>query len=566
MAKKAKASSKKSARKRPTRRATTLGPVTRRSVKKPPKMKVPAKTPKTIPNNANVSAGAPRVAFDPKLVGFAGYPSVVMFDEPGGKPVNQLLWGDWLLRRKDAKPKDGFVPISARGSRGWVKEGDIQEKRLLEIVFVDIGQGDGALIVTPNDESIVVDAGQEDNMFRFLRWKYGKFAKEWTFKAFVISHPDQDHYKGFQRFFEEKNVKVETVYHNGLIERVGDKLLGAEQRVGKINYVKDVVVNQEQLIELLNPPEVRGRKVYPNMLHTALTSGRVGNVRMLSLADRHIPGFGPDDDSPVKIDVLGPVPEGDKKAPMLRRFDTGTSYGVTKNGHSVVLRIAYGRRTILLGGDLNIPAEEYLLAHHTGKTLPPKTRAEAEAIVEAGRKVFECDIAKACHHGSADFTSLYLRAVNAIGTVISSGDDEPHAHPRADSLGAIGKFARGDRPLIFSTELARSGKELIKNPNLLRAELETAQKNLAAAQKPGGAGAKAAQAAYDKVIKNITSKLDRSIAVYGAINLRTDGNKVVMAQRLERQSSKRKKWDIYLLEEENGVLRFRSKHEEPELQ
>jgi hypothetical protein len=268
----------------------------------------------------------------------------------------------------------------------------------------------------------------------------------------------------------------------------------------------------------------------------------------------------------VKIDVLGPVPEGERKAPMLRRFDSGKSYGVTKNGHSVILRIAYGRRTLLLGGDLNIPAEQFLLRHHTGRTVPPTTRREADDLVAAARKVFECDVAKACHHGSADFTSLYLRSVNPVATVISSGDNESHSHPRADSLGAIGKFGRGDRPLIFSTELMRSGKELIKNPNLLRAELASAQRKVDAASKSGSQALKKAKAKYDKMLKNIMSKLDRSVAVYGAINLRTDGNRMVFAQRLERASSKAKKWDVYLLEEDkDGVLRFKSKHEEPEL-
>jgi hypothetical protein len=245
-----------------------------------------------------------------------------------------------------------------------------------------------------------------------------------------------------------------------------------------------------------------------SVLKTALDSGRVGDIRMLSAADRHLPGFGPDDVSNVKIDVLGPVPEGDRKSPMLRRFDSGTSYGKTKNGHSVVLRVAYGRRTLLLGGDLNIPAEEFLLRHHTGKTVPPKTRKESDEIVAAARKVFECDVTKACHHGSADFTSLYLRSVNPIATVISSGDDEPHAHPRADSLGTIGKFARGDRPLIFSTELARSGKELIKNPNLLRAELDLAQRRVDAASRSGSQAAKKAKAKYDKASASRPKAID----------------------------------------------------------
>src|SRR5687768_10440191 len=154
----------------------------RPSIKKPKRMPVPRVTATTIPQNANVAEGAPGASLAAgDKVGFAGYPTMVVFQEPGKTPVNQLLWGDWLIRKADARRQDGFVEVLARGTRGWVRENQIQEKRLLEIVYVDIGQGDGALIVTPSDEHILIDAGQEDNMFRFLRWKYGKFEKPWTF-------------------------------------------------------------------------------------------------------------------------------------------------------------------------------------------------------------------------------------------------------------------------------------------------------------------------------------------------------------------------------------------------
>jgi hypothetical protein len=41
-------------------------------------------------------------------------------------------------------------------------------------------------------------------------------------------------------------------------------------------------------------------------------------------------------------------------------------------------------------------------------------------------------------------------------TVISSGDNENYGHPQPDLLWSLGKYSRGGRPLIFSTELARS--------------------------------------------------------------------------------------------------------------
>jgi hypothetical protein len=53
------------------------------------------------------------------------------------------------------------------------------------------------------------------------------------------------------------------------------------------------------------------------------------------------------------------------------------------------------------------------------------------------------------------------------------------------------------------------------------------------------------------------SKLERSIAVYGMINLRTDGQKAVLAQKLEQPRSKADKWDIHRLEPgPDGCLRY----------
>ena len=55
--------------------------------------------------------------------------------------------------------------------------------------------------------------------------------------------------------------------------------------------------------------------------------------------------------------------------------------------------------------------------------------------------------------------------------------------------------------------------------------------------------------------------LNRSIAVYGAITVRTDGDRVVLAQKLEKPRSKSMKWDIYRLERDgSGPLQYQSRH------
>ena len=124
-------------------------------------------------------------------------------------------------------------------------------------------------------------------------------------------------------------------------------------------------------------------------------------------------------------------------------------------------------------------------------------------VIQECRKVFSAEITKSCHHGSHDITNEFLQAINPIATVISSGDEESYCHPRPETLGAIGKFSRGERPLIYCTELARSSPEYIT--------LENKSKT-------------------DKVKQRIVS-------TYGMITLRTDGEKAIISQKLERSRS-----------------------------
>ena len=153
---------------------------------------------------------------------FAGYPAAVAYHEPGGKArdrAQHLLWGDWigLTGREQGSWLQAHVRgVERRGGRArpvWLHRDGCTDERILEVNFVDIGQGDGCLIVTPDDRKIVIDAGKRDHMFRFLRWRFGKFLKETAFESFVISHPDLDHYGGFRPLLDHKKVRVLSLIH-----------------------------------------------------------------------------------------------------------------------------------------------------------------------------------------------------------------------------------------------------------------------------------------------------------------------------------------------------------------
>lgn len=303
---------------------------------------------------------------------FAGYPSATIFEHStGSSAVGQCLWGDWVAVTGEAQ--DGRVPVRSRRV-GWMEPGGLQDKRLLEIIFVDIGQGDGALMVTPDDRAVLVDAGESDNMYRFLKWRFGDFQRPFEFPIVVVSHGDQDHWGGFSPIFSEPNLRFGTVFHNGMVERGdarGVHALGPRVEVGRDKWVTGLLPDDAAMRALLSDPVKVGRRRYARLLRDLANSGRVERFRMLARPaneTRHVPGFGPEDR--LSMEVLGPIVETADGRPALRWLGDAAH---TKNGHSVVLKVRYGSIRILMGGDLNTPSENLLLGAHTGLPAPRGT-------------------------------------------------------------------------------------------------------------------------------------------------------------------------------------------------
>jgi beta-lactamase superfamily II metal-dependent hydrolase len=470
-----------------------------------------------------------------------------------------VLWGDWLDVEETLPPSNEFVVRwhrwnSATGRR-WiekflVRKADTQRNPLLEMIFLDIGQGDGCLVSLPDatgHKHLIIDAGEGDNMLRFLRWKTRGFATGTQFDAAVITHSDMDHYKGFQGIFNQAELSFANVYHNGLVERAAaDDLDILGPRAG--GFCTEVIPDRQGLHQLLSPTSNRGRKLYPKLLWTALSDTvRFGNISMASTltgeekdGKTFLPGFAPSGDK-ATIEILGPVPMRENGRLKLKAFgkapNDGTfNVGKTKNGHSVILRLELGNFRAVFGGDLNRPAEDYLLRHYGGISTE---RPLAEAVPAASAR-FAADLLKCCHHGSADVTDEFLAAVNPFAFVVSSGDEESHVHPRPEILGLLGKHGRGDRPLILCTEILRSTPEskLLTDEEKKRIEGLMADIEAATTEKARNTARKAVADFWER-------RFRRLVNVYGAINIRTDGHKLIVAFKKEVAGKAGAPWQVY---------------------
>jgi len=479
-------------------------------------------------------------------------------------PKVALLWGDPLYVTRIV---GGRVEVSAKGHILSLPQDDVMTTPVLALYQIDCGQGDAALLHTPDDRWIMIDGGPSPAManspalgIRFLWWK-AFVDQSWrqefgvpgpfTLDALVVTHPDEDHFGGLPEVVgrvKPGHFEIRAVYHNGMGRFDGAvAAYSGSSGFGQLGPVEGADLPDAALTTLLDG-EADVRKyskatssrswkltgAYGKLLaDVAAKVGKgIGRVQRVGLGTGHLPAFAPAPDQ-ASIRVLGPVVEtfGGKQG--LRHLDGGSKSAMvapslTRNGHSVVLRVDYGDFRMLMTGDLNFKSHAVLL-----KNIPASE--------------FACHVAKACHHGAEDISTTFLQKMNPLATLFSSGDNERYAHPRAKSLASAAVFGRRgaggkqrflglteDRyvaPLIYSTELSRS-VDLFAVHGVLDENDEPVRKAQIVPAKRAYGGRREAGTKQPADRWLLADKL-----VYGLINVRTDGNRVVIAVLKEDEAS-----------------------------
>lgn len=78
------------------------------------------------------------------------------------------------------------------------------KEQYLEVVFLDVGQGDAVLITAPSGNQMLIDAGRDTSVLRALG-EVMEFSDR-EIDVVVATHPDADHIGGFAGVFERYDV------------------------------------------------------------------------------------------------------------------------------------------------------------------------------------------------------------------------------------------------------------------------------------------------------------------------------------------------------------------------
>ena len=244
-------------------------------------------------------------------------------------------------------------PCSAAGTNGK-----------LRVDFLDVGQGDAALITFPDNTTILVDGGGRPGPF--------KNADEETERA--------------NRAIGE-SVVSEYLWWRGL-DHI-DYLMATHADADHIDGLNDIARNFKSRAAIF--ARLPDRDAELGKLLQLLTSNNVA-VRGIGAGDELRVGG-------ASLRVLWPYPSGDTRLP-------------SGNNDSLVLRVEYGQRSILLTGDIEARAERALVTQ------------QAKIIA---------DVTKVPHHGSrTSSTEEFVRSTGSKLAVISVGESSVFGHPHAE--------------------------------------------------------------------------------------------------------------------------------------
>jgi competence protein ComEC len=239
----------------------------------------------------------------------------------------------------------------------------------LRVDFLDVGQGDAALVTMPDGTTLLVDGGGRP--------------------GFLAPRGDEDDVAAFEHDTRGVGDAVvsEYLWWRGL-SRV-DYVLATHADADHIEGLNDVVRNFGVGAALVGRAPARDEEF---ARFDATARGAGVPLQLVARGDRL--RFGA-----VTVDVLWPPPSDDTRA-------------ASGNDDSVVLRLRYGRRTLLLTGDVESRAERALLL--------------------AGDDL-RVDALKVAHHGSrTSSTAGFVTAARPAVAVVSVGRDSPYGHPHAE--------------------------------------------------------------------------------------------------------------------------------------
>ena len=147
----------------------------------------------------------------------------------------------------------------------------------LKVTFLDVGQGDAALIESPNGNQVLIDSGPDKNIINALNRVMPFYDK--SIDAVIATHPDQDHIGGLPEVF--KNYFVPEYFNNGMTSGTGT-FKEMTQEI-KDKNIKSEVLREGETLDLGDGAYLK--ILYPNKVPSGTDTNEYSIVAKLYYGD-----------------------------------------------------------------------------------------------------------------------------------------------------------------------------------------------------------------------------------------------------------------------------------------
>ena len=106
----------------------------------------------------------------------------------------------------------------------------LADNRVLKVNFVDVQQGDGSVIETPDGKILLIDGGDNQMFARYLAGRFRDTSAQnpKDIECIIVTHGDADHFAGLSDILKSETNAVKRkrlfmqpkrIYHNGIVKR-----------------------------------------------------------------------------------------------------------------------------------------------------------------------------------------------------------------------------------------------------------------------------------------------------------------------------------------------------------
>ena len=201
----------------------------------------------------------------------------------------------------------------------------------LRLHFIDVGQGDSSLIITPKGKTILIDAGDEAHAKKVLSYVREQGIEK--LDLVVATHPDADHIGGMDKVIKNFDIDVfampDVSAKTNQYKQIQRELKAKKMKATRLYQGDEVQIDDDIDFEILSP--VKGKKYDDTNEYFIIAKIVYKDTSFILMGDATMEN---------EVDIINNVPDIDIDVLKLGHHGSSTSssdYFITKTSPNIAI-------------------------------------------------------------------------------------------------------------------------------------------------------------------------------------------------------------------------------------